>query len=159
MREVYLTTMLTRTRRAALVISAALLGICASVLCVLPAIAASPATARYLDNSDGRDWPGYGRTFGEQHYSPLAQINRKNITHLGLVWSLDLGPEYALTQPIAVAGCATWTEISRRCSSSYRATSRSSAMCARSIPVCAARGSCRPALPHVPSSADCRGRP
>jgi hypothetical protein len=28
--------------------------------------------ARYLDSGNGGDWPGYGRTFGEQHYSLLA---------------------------------------------------------------------------------------
>src|SRR5882762_6639432 len=62
------------------------------------------ATARYLDSSDGRDWPGYGRTFGEQHYSPLAQIDPATIGRLGLAWSMDLGPENSVTQPIAVDG-------------------------------------------------------
>jgi len=62
------------------------------------------STPRYLDGSDGSDWPGYGRTFGEQHYSPLAQIDRANVRRLGLAWSLDLGPENSVTQPIAVGG-------------------------------------------------------
>src|SRR3982074_1999576 len=63
------------------------------------------STMRYLDQSDGRDWPGYGRTFGEQHYSPLEQINEANIGRLGLEWSMDLVPdENSLTQPIAVDG-------------------------------------------------------
>jgi quinohemoprotein ethanol dehydrogenase len=62
------------------------------------------STARYLDNSDGRDWPGYGRTFGEQHYSPLTQIDQTNIRRLSLAWSIDLGPESSWTQPIAVDG-------------------------------------------------------
>jgi len=63
------------------------------------------STARYLDSSDGRDWPGYGRTFGEQHYSPLAQIDQTNIGRLGLVWSMDLNnAENSVTQPIAVDG-------------------------------------------------------
>jgi quinohemoprotein ethanol dehydrogenase len=60
--------------------------------------------AQYLDNSDGRDWPGYGRTYGQQHYSPLAQIKRSTVRHLGLAWSMDLGPENSATQPIAVNG-------------------------------------------------------
>ena len=62
------------------------------------------STMRYLDQSDGRDWPGYGRTFGEQHYSPLTQVNRATIDRLTLDWSLDLGPENSATQPIEVDG-------------------------------------------------------
>jgi quinohemoprotein ethanol dehydrogenase len=63
----------------------------------------SPA-AQYLDASDGQDWPGYGRTFGQQHYSPLSQINETNVSRLGLVWSLDLGLENSVREPIAVDG-------------------------------------------------------
>jgi quinohemoprotein ethanol dehydrogenase len=62
------------------------------------------STARYLDSSDGRDWPGYGRTFGQDHYSPLAQIDQSNVTNLGLAWSMDLGQENSATQPIEVDG-------------------------------------------------------
>ena len=60
--------------------------------------------AKLLDSSDGHDWPGYGRTYGEQHYSPLTQINAEDIDRLGLVWSMDLGPENSASQPIAVDG-------------------------------------------------------
>ena len=59
---------------------------------------------RDLDQGDGRDWPGYGRTFGEQHYSPLTQVNHATIGRLNLDWSLDLGPENSATQPIEVDG-------------------------------------------------------
>jgi quinohemoprotein ethanol dehydrogenase len=62
------------------------------------------AAGRYLDTSDGRDWPGYGRTFGQQHYSPLAQIDETNAARLGLAWSLDLGSGNSTTEPIAVDG-------------------------------------------------------
>ena len=65
---------------------------------------AANSTSHYLDSSGGRDWPGYGRTFGEQHYSPLTQINQANIGRLGLAWSMDLGPESSVTQPISVDG-------------------------------------------------------
>ncbi|RYM01570.1 PQQ-dependent dehydrogenase, methanol/ethanol family [Sphingobium indicum] len=58
----------------------------------------------YLDGSDGKDWPGYGRSFGEQHYSPLTQIDGKTVGDLGLAWWFDLGPENSATQPIAVDG-------------------------------------------------------
>ena len=62
------------------------------------------SAARYVDGSAGKDWPGYGRTFGEQHYSPLEEINQSNVRRLGLAWSMDLGPENSVTQPIAVDG-------------------------------------------------------
>ena len=35
------------------------------------------------DDSDGKNWPAYGRTYGEQRYSPLKQINAGNIGGLG----------------------------------------------------------------------------
>ena len=66
---------------------------------------ADGSTARYIDGNDRGDWPGYGRTFGEQHYSPLAQINQDTVGRLGLAWSMDLSPtENSVTQPIAVDG-------------------------------------------------------
>src|SRR5688572_23334946 len=76
-----------------------------STRAALPAPAAADSTARYLDSSDGRDWPGYGRTFGQQHYSPLVQIDQTNVDRLGLAWSMDLEPlKNSATQPIAVDG-------------------------------------------------------
>lgn len=56
------------------------------------------------DGSDGTDWAGYGRTFGEQHFSPLTEINDGNVDELGLAWSLDLPVGPVATQPIAVDG-------------------------------------------------------
>jgi quinohemoprotein ethanol dehydrogenase len=61
-------------------------------------------TARLLDNSGGTDWAAYGRTYGEQHFSPLAEINDKNVSHLGLAWSMDLGKGSSVTMPLAVDG-------------------------------------------------------
>jgi quinohemoprotein ethanol dehydrogenase len=62
------------------------------------------AHSRYLDSAAGTDWPGPGRTYGEQHYSPLTAINARNIAQLGLAWSLDLDVGNTVTQPIAVDG-------------------------------------------------------
>jgi quinohemoprotein ethanol dehydrogenase len=56
------------------------------------------------DRSGGQDWGGYGRTDGQQHFSPLAQIDPRDAGKLGLAWSIDLPPENSVTQPIAVAG-------------------------------------------------------
>lgn len=57
-----------------------------------------------LDGSDGSDWAGYGRTFGQQHYSPLDEINQGNAAALGLAWAMDLPLGNTATQPIAVDG-------------------------------------------------------
>jgi len=35
-------------------------------------------------------WMSYGRTYSEQRYSPLAQINTDNVGTLGLAWAYDL---------------------------------------------------------------------
>jgi quinohemoprotein ethanol dehydrogenase len=83
---------------------AAVLGfaLASTVVGYLRATVAAPDS--YLDNSDGSDWPGAGRTFGEQHYSPLTEINQQTLTRLGLEWSFDLPVGNSVTQPIAVDG-------------------------------------------------------
>ena len=75
-------------------------------LLAVSAFAEAPrsAEARYLDSAMGADWPGPGRTYGEQHYSPLARVNAGNVARLGLAWSLDLDVGNSVTQPIAVDG-------------------------------------------------------
>jgi len=64
----------------------------------------TPPAGQLSDGSDGSDWPGYGRTFGQQHYSPLADIDAGNVGDLGLAWSMDLPLGNTATQPIAVDG-------------------------------------------------------
>jgi quinohemoprotein ethanol dehydrogenase len=59
---------------------------------------------RLKDWNDGGDWAAFGRTYGEQHYSPLKQINAGNLDRLGLAWSFDLGPENSVTGPLAIDG-------------------------------------------------------
>lgn len=56
------------------------------------------------DSSDGKDWTGYGRTYGEQHFSPLTQISDANVAKLGLAWSLDLPVGNSVSQPLAIDG-------------------------------------------------------
>lgn len=36
------------------------------------------------------DWMSYGRTWSEQRFSPLKQINAHNVSHLGLAWYANL---------------------------------------------------------------------
>lgn len=60
------------------------------------------ATASAIDE-DG-DWPGYGRTGTQQHYSPLVEAHQHNVQSLGLAWSMDLPPANSTTEPVAVDG-------------------------------------------------------
>ncbi|HEX7895561.1 MAG TPA: PQQ-binding-like beta-propeller repeat protein, partial [Terriglobales bacterium] len=53
---------------------------------------------------ESADWPSYGATDAEQHYSALDQITTKNVKRLGLAWALDLPQGNTITQPIAVHG-------------------------------------------------------
>ena len=58
--------------------------------------------AQLADGSDGEDWPAFGRTYGEQHYTPLADINAENVGELGLAWFVDLPVGNPATGPIEV---------------------------------------------------------
>lgn len=39
---------------------------------------------------DQQSWMSYGRTYAEQRYSPLDQINQENVDQLGLAWYADM---------------------------------------------------------------------
>lgn len=41
-------------------------------------------------STDGANWISYGRTYDEQRYSPLDQVNTTNVGTLGLAWSADM---------------------------------------------------------------------
>ncbi|MDE0348546.1 MAG: PQQ-dependent dehydrogenase, methanol/ethanol family [Gammaproteobacteria bacterium] len=50
-------------------------------------------------------WLTYGRTFEEQRFSPLTQIDRETVARLGLAWSKDLGVRHRVQgSPIMVDG-------------------------------------------------------
>ncbi len=66
--------------------------------------AAPRGAERLLDDSDGRDWAAFGRTFGEQHFSPLADIDETNIGRLKLAWYADLPVGNSVSGPLAVDG-------------------------------------------------------
>jgi len=52
-----------------------------------------------------QDWPVYGGTPQNDHYSRLAQINRKNVSELRVAWTFDSGESGGLqTNPIVVDG-------------------------------------------------------
>lgn len=69
---------------------------------VLVALVA-PATPS--DKNADRDWPMYGGTPENNHFSPLAQINRENVKQLQVTWTFDTEETGGLqTSPIEVNG-------------------------------------------------------
>ncbi|WP_439814177.1 PQQ-dependent dehydrogenase, methanol/ethanol family [Zavarzinia sp. CC-PAN008] len=73
----------------------------------LSSLTLAPASLRAADlhdGADGADWPAFGRTYGEQHYSPLDQVNAQTVSRLGLSWFMDLGAGNPATIPVAVDG-------------------------------------------------------
>jgi quinohemoprotein ethanol dehydrogenase len=57
------------------------------------------------DASVGSNWMMYGRTYNEQRFSPLKQINADNVRRLGIAWSIrPPSPDGLSTTPIVVDG-------------------------------------------------------
>jgi len=55
----------------------------------------------------GDNWLLNGRTFDEQHFSPLKEITDKNVSGLGLAWFLDIDSGMGIvSEPIVVDGIA-----------------------------------------------------
>ena len=75
-------------------VSAATLALGALTGCPAPKSAEIPLTGAYLHNADAPgnvgDWYSYSRTWDEQRFSPLNQINEDNVDRLGLAWYDDL---------------------------------------------------------------------
>ena len=66
--------------------------------------------ATLTEVGDGSNWPGFGRNYSEQRYSPLDQINEDTISRLGAEWVLDLPESRSLTgTPLAVDGVLYFT--------------------------------------------------
>jgi glucose dehydrogenase len=54
---------------------------------------------------ENRDWPVWGGSADNGHYSPLTQINRSNVKQLEIAWSFDTGEQGGLqTSPLIVNG-------------------------------------------------------
>ena len=57
------------------------------------------------DEKAGANWLSYGRTYSEQRFSPLKEINDGNVGNLGVAWYLDLpGQKSLLATPLVVDG-------------------------------------------------------
>src|ERR1700733_7483993 len=65
----------------------------------------SGQNGRAVATSGKTDWPVYGGSSANTHYSKLNQINRANVSKLTLAWSYDSGERGGLqTSPIIVDG-------------------------------------------------------
>jgi len=63
------------------------------------------AAAKAPDKEGAQDWPVYGGTAQNDHFSSLAQINRKNVKRLKVAWTYDTEESGGLqTSPIVVEG-------------------------------------------------------
>ena len=62
-------------------------------------------TSKFFQD-DGSNWERYGRTYKENHFSPLKLINERNIDRLGLAWYYDLPTSMGtgVAAPLAVDG-------------------------------------------------------
>ncbi|MFM1814241.1 MAG: quinohemoprotein ethanol dehydrogenase type [Pseudomonadota bacterium] len=63
-----------------------------------------PVTDQMLSKPSAADWLMMNRTYDEQRYSPLKQINRKNVRQLRLAWGRGLPLGSQETVPIVYRG-------------------------------------------------------
>ena len=52
----------------------------------------------------GANWESYGRTAGENHYSPLTELNDRTVNRLRLAWWVELPPGNSVSEPVEVDG-------------------------------------------------------
>lgn len=73
---------------------------------VLAVAVGSPGNGGHslLEASADKDWPTFGRTAGEQHFSPASQINGVTVKNLGLAWDFDLPFGNPISSPVEVSG-------------------------------------------------------
>ena len=83
--------------------AAALLTACAT-LAVAQTRDFRPVTDQVLANPDPADWLMLNRTFDQQRYSPLNQINKGNVGQLRMVWSRGLPAGTQESVPIVYRG-------------------------------------------------------
>jgi quinohemoprotein ethanol dehydrogenase len=59
--------------------------------------------AAMANESQGENWLAFGRTYSEQRFSPLTQINQSNVDSLKLDWYIDLPDSRSLVSTPLVA--------------------------------------------------------
>jgi alcohol dehydrogenase (cytochrome c) len=75
---------------------------------MLPAVAQvenyRPVTQEMLLHPSPEDWLMYSRTYDAQRFSPLTQINKRNVSSLRLAWGLGMGAGESETIPLVHDG-------------------------------------------------------
>jgi quinohemoprotein ethanol dehydrogenase len=99
----------------------AVVAACLAVLCAVGIASqrgkgpAAVDTKRIVNaDQEPGNWMSVGRTYQEQRYSPLAQINENNVGQLGLAWYYDLNTQRGIEgTPVVVDGVmygtSAWT--------------------------------------------------
>ncbi|MEP1470402.1 MAG: PQQ-dependent dehydrogenase, methanol/ethanol family [Halieaceae bacterium] len=71
-----------------------------------------------IENADAtpEEWLSHGRTYDEQRFSPLTEINDKNVGNMGLAWFADLPTRRGIeTTPLMADGklfvTGTWSRV------------------------------------------------
>ena len=59
--------------------------------------------------ANAAEWTMYGRTYDEQRFSPLRQINEQNVSKVGLAWSREFGTARGLEATPLVAEGVIYT--------------------------------------------------
>ena len=86
-------------------IAGALAGLC--LVAALGACGPAAVTQARIEAADREpgNWLTHGRTYSEQRFSPLDDINTENVSRLGLAWSYEMRePRGAEATPIVVDG-------------------------------------------------------
>jgi PQQ-dependent dehydrogenase (methanol/ethanol family) len=93
-------------KRTSYCVAATLLSACASLAITTGAFAQAfvPVTESILANPDTADWLHMNRTFDEQRFSPLNQINKSNVGQLRMAWSRGLPLGTQESTPIVYRG-------------------------------------------------------
>ena len=76
-----------------------------AVIAMGPAVTSIDRARLVAANNDASNWLSHGRTYDEQRFSPLEEINRENVGELGLAWYFDVPTQRGMdATPIVVDG-------------------------------------------------------
>src|SRR5215475_14489508 len=64
----------------------------------------TPVTQEMLLNPSPDDWLMLSRTYDQQRFSPLKQINRRNVGQLRMAWARGMGAGLTESVPIVYQG-------------------------------------------------------
>jgi len=82
-----------------------------------PAAAAVDEARLVAAGKDAGNWMSYGRTYDEQRFSPLKQIDASNVAQLGLAWHYDLDTAHRAQEstPLIIDGVmyvtGAWSKV------------------------------------------------